>query len=226
MNVLTFRTEDATVTETTVADDGNGNMVETQSEVTKTILFITVSHKSVAEMAEQYGFTEPQKEQLDELLSDQYADLWSAVLVGIHNGSDDIVAVAVSKIGNVGGEPYWRWYGFNSRVSWCATFVSWCANECGHLDDGVIPRFAACQAQGILWFKDRELWQEPGYVPVSGDIIFFDWGQDGSSDHVGIVERVEGEVVHTVEGNTSDSVARRSYRLNSEDICGFGTPLF
>jgi len=152
--------------------------------------------------------------------------LWSAVLYGIHNGSGDIVAVAVSQIGNVNGEPYWSWYGFDSRVAWCACFVSWCANECGYIDAGIIPRFAACQSQGIPWFTERGLYQAPGYVPAPGDIIFFDWEQDGNSDHVGIVEYVEGEVVHTVEGNTSNSVARRSYRLDSKNICGYGTPMY
>jgi cell wall-associated NlpC family hydrolase len=226
MNSVSHRTESVTYTETVVTDDGEGNLVETEQEVTKTVLYITVSHKSATEMAAQYGFSAQQRAQLDELLSDQYADLWSAVLYGIHNGSGDIVAVAISQIGNVNGEPYWSWYGFDSRVEWCATFVSWCANECGYIDAGVIPKFAACQSQGIAWFKGRGLWQDPGYVPAPGDIIFFDWGQDGVSDHVGIVEYVEGEVVHTVEGNTSNSVARRSYRLDSSSICGWGTPTY
>jgi cell wall-associated NlpC family hydrolase len=61
---------------------------------------------------------------------------------------------------------------------------------------------------------------------MSGDIIFFDWEQDGVSDHVGIVEYVEGEVVHTVEGNTSNSVARRSYRLAGPDVIGYGAPTY
>jgi cell wall-associated NlpC family hydrolase len=226
MNVLTYRTETKEVTEVTVEDDGNEDFTSTETTVTKTILYITVSHKTALEMAEQYGFTAQQKAQLAELLSDEYASLWSAVLYGIHNGSGDIVAVAISQIGNVNGEPYWSWYGFDSRVAWCATFVSWCANECGYLDAGIIPRFAACQSQGIPWFTERDLYQGNGYVPAPGDIIFFDWENDGHSDHVGIVEYVEGEVVHTVEGNTSNSVARRSYRLDSSNICGYGTPMY
>jgi len=226
MNIVTSRTESVTYTETAVTDDGEGNLVETEQSVTKTVLYISVSDKNASEMAVQYGFTAQQKAQLAELLSDAYADLWAAVLYGIHNGSGDIVAVAISQTGNVGGDPYWSWYGFGSRVSWCACFVSWCANECGYIDAGVIPKFAACQNQGIVWFKARSLWQEPGYVPAPGDIIFFDWQQDGYSDHVGIVEYVKDDVVHTVEGNTSNSVARRTYRLDSRDICGYGTPLY
>ncbi len=226
MNTITHRTKRVTYTEITVIDDGNGNMVESKKTVTKKVLYITVAHKTVDEMAIQYRFTKEQKAQLTELLSERYADLWSGVLYGIHKGGSDIVAVAVSQIGNVGGEPYWSWYGFSGRIPWCACFVSWCANECGYIDAGIIPRFAACQSQGISWFKDRGLWQEPGYIPATGDIIFFDWENDGSSDHVGFVEYVEGEVVHAIEGNTSDSCARRSYRLDSNDICGYGTPLY
>jgi hypothetical protein len=57
----------------------------------------------------------------------------------IHDPNEQIVAVAQSQLGNVGGQPYWSWYGFDSRVEWCACFVSWCANECGFIDLGVIP---------------------------------------------------------------------------------------
>jgi cell wall-associated NlpC family hydrolase len=226
MNVLTSRTETKEVTEESVEDDGNEDFTSTETTVTKTILYITVTHKTADEMATQYGFTEQQKAQLAELLSDEYASLWSAVLYGIPGGSGDIVAVAISQIGNVNGEPYWSWYGFDSRVAWCATFVSWCANECGYIDAGIIPKFAACESQGIVWFTERGLYQESSYIPAPGDIIFFDWEQDGHSDHVGIVEYVEGEVVHTVEGNISNSVARRSYRLDSNSICGYGTPMY
>jgi hypothetical protein len=227
MNILTSRTETREVTEVTVEGDGNEDFTSTETTVTKTILYITVTHKTADEMAAQYGFSEQQKAQLAELLSEEYASLWSAVLYGIHSGSEDIVAVAISQLGNVNGEPYWSWYGFNDRVAWCAIFVSWCANECGYLDAGIIPRFAACERQGIVWFTERGLYQtDDGYIPKPGDIIFFDWEQDGHSDHVGIVEYVEGEVVHTVEGNTTNSVARRSYRLDDPDVIGFGCPLY
>ena len=101
--------------------------------------------------------------------------------------------MALSQLGNVGGRPYWSWYGFESRVDWCACFVSWCANECGYLDTGVIPRFASCSI-GLQWFRERGLWRDHSYEPRPGDLIFFDWddedeGQDGAADHVGIVEK-------------------------------------
>ena len=53
-----------------------------------------------------------------------------------------------------GQRPYWSWYGFNSRVEWCACFVSWCAKECGYIDAGVIPQFAGCTGSSN-WFRDR-----------------------------------------------------------------------
>ena len=91
--------------------------------------------------------------------------MWSQVIYGSSVGSTDIVAVAESQLGNVGGEPYWSWYGFKSRVEWCATFVSWCANECGYIEAGIIPKFAGCQAEGVEWFKTCGLWKDGGYTP-------------------------------------------------------------
>ena len=108
-------------------------------------------------------------------------------LYGITGGDGEIVTVALSQVGNTGGAPYWSWYGFDSRVEWCACFVSWCANECGYIDAGVIPKFAACASQGVPWFKERGLWQDNSYEPRPGDIIFFDWddgGQDLSLIHI------------------------------------------
>ena len=188
----------------------------------------SVTSKTAAEMAEQYGFNDEQKAQLEELLRPEYDSLWRAVLYGSLSGSTDIVEVAISQIGNVGGEPYWSWYGFDSRVEWCACFVSWCANECGYIEAGIIPRFAGCQSQGIPWFNAVDLWQDSGsgYIPNPGDIIFFDWEGDGESDHVGIVEYVEDDRVHTIEGNSSDSCRRRSYSINSSVIIGYGTPAY
>lgn len=137
-------------------------------------------------------------------------------------GSGAIVAVALTQEGN-GGDTYWSWYGFNSRVEWCACFVSWCADQCGYIDSGVIPKFSLC-SDGVNWFSTRGQFQDGSYVPAAGDIIFFDWGNDGGVDHVGIVESVSGGVVNTVEGNSGDKVARRSYSIGSAVIYGYGVP--
>lgn len=229
MNQISSRTETRTETVITETDDGNGNIVETESTVTQTYLYITVSHKTAEEMAAQYGFDEEQKEQLAELLAEENRSLWSAVLYGIYTEDGAIVSVALSQVGNVGGEPYWSWYGFSSRVEWCACFVSWCADQCGYIEAGVIPMFAACASQGVPWFQERGLWQDNSYEPRPGDIIFFDWddgGQDGSSDHVGIVEKVENGRVYTVEGNSGDSVRQNSYPVGYYEIYGYGTPAY
>lgn len=135
--------------------------------------------------------------------------------------SNLIVEVARSQIGNVGGELYWRWYGFNERVEWCACFVSWCANQCGYIDAGTIPKFSGCQ-WGVSWFKQHGQWINNRITPTPGMIIFFDWDGNGMSDHTGIVEKVENGRVYTIEGNTEDSCRERSYPLGDYKILGYG----
>ena len=229
MNQISSRTETRTETVITETDDGHGNIVETESTVTQTYLYITVSHKTAEEMAEQYGFDKEQKEQLAELLAEENRSLWSAVLYGIYTEDGAIVSVALSQVGNVGGEPYWSWYGFSGRVEWCACFVSWCANECGYIDTGVIPQYAGC-VNGVQWFKDRGQWMDGSAEPAPGMIIFFDWndenGQDGLSDHTGIVEKVENGRVYTIEGNSGDSVRQNSYPVGHYEVLGYGCPDF
>ena len=229
MNQISSRTETRTETVITETDDGHGNIVETESTVTQTYLYITVSHKTAEEMAEKYGFDKEQKEQLAELLAEENRSLWSAVLYGIYTEDGAIVSVALSQVGNVGGEPYWSWYGFSGRVEWCACFVSWCANECGYIDTGVIPQYAGC-VNGVQWFKDRGQWMDGSAEPAPGMIIFFDWddenGQDGLSDHTGIVEKVENGRVYTIEGNSGDSVRQNSYPVGHYEVLGYGCPDF
>lgn len=153
--------------------------------------------------------------------------------LGIYNSdawNSDLVTIAISQLGNKGGQPYWSWYGFNERVAWCACFVSWCANQCGYIDKGIIPKFSACN-DGIAWFKEKKQWIESTDIPLTGDLIFFDWndgGQDGSSDHVGIVEYydIEKNIVHTIEGNSSDECKQREYSKDDNQIMGYGRPTF
>jgi len=142
---------------------------------------------------------------------------------GMGNGA--IVEVAASQIGNTGGQPYWSWYGFDSRVEWCACFVSWCAEQCGYIETGVIPKFSLC-SDGVAWFQQHGQWQDNSFTPSAGDIIFFDWEGDGTTDHVGIVEKVENGTVYTIEGNSSDSCRQRSYAVGSSVIYGYGVPIY
>lgn len=225
MNEISSRTESKTETVITETDDGHGNIVQTETTQTRTYLYITVSHKTAEEMADQYGFDDEQRQMLSELLADENNSLWSQVLYGISVGDGEIVTVALSQVGNVGGQPYWSWYGFNSRVEWCACFVSWCANECGYIENGIIPKFAGC-IQGSEWFKERGQWQDGSFTPEAGHIIFFDWEGDGLTDHVGIVERVENGTVYTVEGNSGDACRQNSYSIGSSVIYGYGIPAY
>lgn len=233
MNSISYNTEvhEEIVVEEIPDDEGNIEVVE--STVYVTTLYITVSHKTAEEMAVQYGFTAEQLDMLHQLLDDGNDSMWGAVLYGIHTADEQIVAVAEAQIGNIGGQPYWSWYGYDSRVAWCAIFVSWCANECGYIDDGIIPKFAWCD-YGVYWFKERHQWVDGNETPVPGMIIFFDWDspngesgpQDGSSDHVGIVEKVENGIVYTIEGNRSDSCKRCTYSVGHYQILGYGVPAY
>ncbi len=161
------------------------------------MLVVTLSARSPDEAAASYGFTAEQGDMLAQLLDDRHAAMWQSVLYGVTGGSGDIVEVAASQIGNVGGRPYWSWYGFSGRVEWSACFVSWCANECGYIEAGAVPKFAACSA-GVQWFRSAGLWRDRGHEPRSGGIVFFDWGGDGGAGHVGIVESCDGSTVHTI----------------------------
>lgn len=229
MNEISSRTESKTEEVITETDDGHGNIVETTTTVTRTYLYITVSHKTAEEMAEHFNFTADQRQQLSELLDEENRRLWSAVLYGIYSRDDVIVKVALSQVGNVGGEPYWSWYGFNSRVEWCACFVSWCFNECGYLDTGTAPKFAGCVG-GVEWFHSREQWADNTVEPAPGMIVFFDWNdpngasgpQDGEADHVGIVEKCENGIVYTIEGNSGDACRQNQYPVGYYEILGYG----
>ena len=138
---------------------------------------------------------------------------------GTRPGNPELVELAKRQVGNVGGQPYWSWYGFNSRVEWCACFVSWCYGQMGLSE----PRFAGCQSQGVPWFQSHGQWGARGYDNLApGDAIFFDWDLDGSADHVGLVVGTDGSRVYTVEGNSGDACKIKSYSLTYECIKGYG----
>ena len=147
----------------------------------------------------------------------------------------DMVFIAKTQLGNQGGQPYWSWYGFENRVEWCACFVSWVANQCGYIESGIIPKYSGCR-NAVTWFDERHQYmpRDSGYIPKCGDIIFFDWKdketgeQDGLADHTGIVEYTDLQTmkVHTIEGNTSDSVAERVYDATNVEILGYGLPMY
>lgn len=144
------------------------------------------------------------------------------------NSGENIVKTALSQLGQVGGKPYWSWFGYNGRVEWCAIFVSWCAEQCGYVEKDIIFKHASCTTGVSLW-KKRGLFQErsSGYIPKPGDLIYFVWTPgDSGSDHVGIVESSDGKNVYTIEGNSGDAVKQNVYSLSSQLIIGYATPLY
>lgn len=193
----------------------------------ETALLVEIQSRNAAEMADRYSFSQSQRDQLNALLSAE-DDLWLPVLYGAETENGKMVSVAISQLGNAGGQPYWSWYGFSARVDWCACFVSWCADQCGYLEDGTLPQFAWCP-YGVEWFWERGLWADRNVTPEPGMIVFFDWDgrgsagpQDGIADHTGIVERVEDGIVWTVEGNRGDSCREMQYPIGHYEILGYG----
>ena len=138
---------------------------------------------------------------------------------GTRPGNTAVVELAKRQVGNAGGYPYWSWYGFSSRVEWCACFVSWCYGQMGLSE----PRFAGCEWQGVPWFQSRGQWGARGYENIApGDAIFFDWDGDGTADHVGLVIGTDGSRVYTVEGNSGDACKIKSYPADYACIKGYG----
>ena len=229
MNTISYHTETVTRDVVTETADDEGNITTETQQQEQTVLYIVVKHKTPEEMAASYSFNANQNSQLTELLSPEYATLWNTALYGITASDTAIVDVARSQIGNVGGQPYWSWYGFNTRVAWCACFVSWCSNECGYIDNGIIPKYSYCPT-GADWFKQHGQWAERDITPEPGMIIFFDWasrgGQDGVTDHTGIVEKVEDGRVYTIEGNSGNACREKSYPIGWYEIYGYGIPQF
>lgn len=149
---------------------------------------------------------------------------------GSQNGRQALLSVAKSQIGYTAGSnkytKYGDWYGL-PNADWCAMFVSWCANEAG-IGTNIIPKHASCGV-GINWFKSNGTWKSrvSGYTPIQGDLIYYDYENDGFIDHVGIVESVSNGTITSIEGNVGGGngiVARQYHSLNNTDIIGYGTP--
>ena len=209
--------------------DKDGNLLYKEEKVTKTILTISINHKTAAQEASTLHFNAQQLAQLNELLDVKNASLWAEILRGVGLGSNELVNLALSQLGNKGGEKYWRWAGLSKRCEWCALFVSWCGDKTGLRAAGQIPYFSFV-SDGVSFYKNKGKWIDGSEVNTSncdkliypGMIIFFDWEPDGKPNHVGIVTKVENGRIYTVEGNSSDAVREKNYAANSNHIFGFG----
>ena len=151
-----------------------------------------------------------------------------AMFIVIHGGNHQdvpqnggIAEVAETQVGNGDGGLYWEWYGFDEPVDWCACFVSWCADQCGHIKAGSFDKFSNCQ-DGVSQFASRGSWHRPGIRPRRGMVIFFDWDGDDEADHVGIVKRCKDGAVYTIEGNSGGRCRERRYPADSGAIYGYG----
>lgn len=145
------------------------------------------------------------------------------------NEREAMVAKAVSQIGykEKGNNDtiYGAWYGMNYQP-WCMMFVSWCAAQCG-ISTGTIPKLAYVPYCMDFYQKQGRYKAKGTYRPEAGDLILY-----GSNSHIGIVEKVQGNTVFTIEGNTSangnssngDGVYRRSRALSDSWIKGYCLP--
>ena len=119
--------------------------------------------------------------------------------------------------------PGWTFVGGDQeQTPWCACFVCYVADQAGKLDS-IVPRTAGCGAM-VRGLRERGRFTSPLYTPSPGDIIFFDWDPLAGNgvDHVGYVQKVENGFVYTIEGNSGNRIAYRTYRLNSSVIFGYG----
>lgn len=112
--------------------------------------------------------------------------------------------------------------GINCQTTpWCAAWAMNMLKDHGVLDTSSCSNVNYCPTI-VNWAKKENIWAGRGsYTPQAGDAILFDWQGDGTSDHIGIVEKVANGKVYTIEGNSSDSVARRSYSLSSSKVMGY-----
>ena len=123
-----------------------------------------------------------------------------------------------------------RGYRMTTKDPWCATFVSSVAIKLGYTD--IIPTECSCSKMIELLKKLGSFVEADAYVPKPGDILFYDWQDNGvgdnknGPDHVGVVERVEGNTITVIEGNYSESVKRRNIAVNGKYIRGYGVPKY
>lgn len=148
-----------------------------------------------------------------------YAEQGIRFITTARKGNPELMELAKRQVGNIGGKPYWDWYGFSYHIEWCGALVSWCYAQAGKDE----PFFTLCNSEGKHWFEENEQWGWADYADIApADSIFFDWDLDGSADHVGLVIGTDGEYVYTIEGNRDDVCITRFYPLNFEFILGYG----
>lgn len=139
-----------------------------------------------------------------------------------------VIDFAMNELGNTGGRKYWSWYGFNSRVAWCSIWVYWIMK---HEPTGAGASYPSPQQTTnnaycptmVNWFRANNRWANRNYDNlVPGDVIYFDWDGDQTSDHVGLLVGRDENYFYTIEGNSGDQVRTKKYSVNSKQVMGFG----
>ncbi|KXT69090.1 GBS Bsp-like repeat-containing protein [Streptococcus cristatus] len=156
---------------------------------------------------------------------------------------DRVLAAAAAMVGVKGGSaehhrlvndynsvrPLPVGYAVKNSDDWCDIFTTVIFQREGLSD--LIGRECGVERH-IHIFKRLGIWNEDGNsTPKAGDIITFNWDQnsqqnDGWADHIGIVEKVENGIIHTIEGNSNDEVKRNTYRIGHGNIRGFASPRY
>ena len=144
---------------------------------------------------------------------------------------NEIVEIARNEIGykeqGTNQTKYGEWYGMQDE--WCNMFVCWCANQAG-ISEEIIPKMAYVPSTAN-WFDAKGQYKNSranggDYTPQAGDIVLFDYNHNTTSDHIGIVEKVEGNTLYTIEGNKDNMVKRCTYSLDSRDIRAYCVPAY
>jgi hypothetical protein len=127
-------------------------------------------------------------------------------------------------------KPLARGYKVKYTDAWCATFVSAVAIKVGYTD--IMPTECGCQKMIELLKKIGSWVENENRTPNPGDIIFYDWEDNGvgdntgHSDHTGIVEKVSNGKITIIEGNYNNAVTRRTLSVNGKYIRGYGVPKY
>ena len=150
----------------------------------------------------------------------------AAAMVGVRGGSAEHQRL-VNDYNSV--RPLPVGYAVKNTDDWCDIFTTVIFQREGLSD--LIGRECGVERH-IHIFQRLGIWNEDGNsTPSAGDIITFNWDKDtqqndGWADHIGIVEKVENGIIHTIEGNSNNVVKRNTYRIGHGNIRGFATPRY
>ena len=118
---------------------------------------------------------------------------------------------------------YGKWYG-KTKAEWCVIFVCWVYAKNNLLK--LIKKTAYAPTLLNFFKKKHEFIERGSNIPKKADIIFINWDGKNTADHCGIVYKVDRSYVYTVEGNYSNMVKKRKYKLTDKRIIGYGSPKF